>query len=493
MSESKTYLAIDLGASSGRVIAGHFDGKRLELEEIHRFSNGPTEVNGSYRWDITTLFSEVKEGLSMAGQKFGKDIVSVGVDTWGVDYGLLDQYDRLIESPFAYRDSRTDGMQEEAFRRVPKREIYDVTGIQFMFFNTLFQLLSEVVSDRAALKKARRLLFTPDLINFWLSGRAVNEYTMASTGQLLDARSGTWADDLLAKLGLPRHLLGDMVKPGETLGPLQPELADELGIPAFDVVAVGTHDTASAIAAVPAADGKVWAYLSSGTWSLMGIETAEPVINDQSFRIPFTNEGGVCDTIRLLRNICGLWLVQECRRHWAEKGEAIDFGALQELAEAAEPFVAVIDPDDTSFEMPGDMPQRIRAYADASGQRVPESKGEILRTALESLALRYRWVLERLEELSGQSIDVLHVVGGGVQNELLNQFTANALQRPVIAGPVEATAAGNILMQMIASDELADLQAGRRLVASSFGTDTYEPCDKDAWDQAYTRFLEITS
>jgi rhamnulokinase len=493
MSEQKTYLAVDLGASSGRVMAGHYDGEKLTLEEAHRFPNGPKEIDGSYRWDANELFAEVKEGLRKAGAKDGETIVSVGVDTWGVDYGLLDENDELIELPFAYRDGRTDGMEEEAARRVPRREIYEVTGIQFMFFNTLNQLLSEVVADRPELKKAKRLLFTPDLINFWLSGRAANEYTIASTSQMLDARSGTWADGLLEKLGLPRHLLGEVVQPGATLGSLRPDLAEELGVQPFDVVAVGSHDTASAVAAVPATDTKPYAYLSSGTWSLMGLESPQPIINDKSYEMPFTNEGGVCNTIRVLRNICGLWLVQECRRHWAEQGEEFSFAELQEMAEAAEPFVAVIDQDDLVFSTPGDMPQRIRTYADESGQRVPETKGEIVRCALESLALRYRWVFERLEELSGQQCEVLHLVGGGVKDTLLNQFAANALQRKVVAGPVEATATGNILVQMMASGDLADLQEGRKLVAKSFGTDTYEPADAEVWDQAYSRFLEVIS
>lgn len=490
--KSKTYLAVDLGASSGRVMAGVYDGERVVLHEIHRFANGVKEEGGTYRWDVEALFREIKEGLRKAGRE-GKAITSIGVDTWGVDYALLDGEGRLVDQPFAYRDARTNGMQEETFKRMPRRDVYEVTGIQFMFFNSLFQILSEVVAGRPELDKAERLLFMPDLLNYWLSGRAVNEYSIASTSQLLDARSRGWATGMMERLGIPQKLFGEIVMPGTVLGSLREELTRELNVEPFNVVAVGAHDTASAVAAVPVTDKRPYAYLSSGTWSLMGVEVPEPVINDQTYDIPLTNEGGVCRTIRLLRNIGGLWLVQECQRHWAEEGEKISFDELVRLASEAESFIAVIDPDADEFAAPGDMPEKIRAFAARTGQRVPESKGEIIRTALESLALRYRWVLERLEQVTGKRLETLHIVGGGTQNRLLNQFAANAVNRTVKAGPVEATALGNIVVQMMAAGDLSSLEEGRALVGRSFATNTYEPEKADLWKQAYDRFLGVAS
>ncbi len=489
---SRVYLAVDLGASSGRVMAAVYNGETLRLEEVHRFPNGVTDTSDGLRWDIDGLFSEIKTGIRKAGETYGDAIVSLGVDTWGVDYGLLDADGTLIEPPFAYRDSRTDGMMEAAYARMPQDEIYRHTGIQFMFFNTVFQILSEVIADRPALQKAQRLLFTPDLINYWLTGRAVNEYSIASTGQLLDARTGEWSNAVIEKLELPRRLFGDLVKPGTPLGELKDELVGELGVSSFNVVAVGGHDTASAVAAVPAEEGEQYAYISSGTWSLMGIESKEPIVNDASYAHAFTNEGGVCDTIRVLKNIGGLWLVQECRRVWAEAGDEFSFAELADQAAEAPPFLAIVDPDDPGFATPGDMPERIREWCRASKQPVPETRGELIRVILESLALRYRSVLDALEELAGRRLDRLRLVGGGIQNRLLNQFAANAVQRPVIAGPVEATAIGNVLMQLLADGAIASLSEGRALVAKSFPTETFEPQDSAEWESAYQTFKEIT-
>ena len=485
-SSERVFLAIDLGASSGRVMAGRYDGQRLGLEEIHRFPNGPEQVGDSFRWNVEGLFAEVRAGLTRAGDRFGVSVVSLGVDTWGVDYALLDARGELIDRPFAYRDPRNAGMPEKAFAVVPKADIYQATGIQFMDINTVFQLLAEAASGSGNLERAQGLLFTPDLFNYWLTGVARNEYTIASTGQLLDARRRVWADVLIGRLGLPTRLFGDLVAPGAKLGVLLPEIADPAGLSGCEVVAVGSHDTASAVAAVPfEAAGR--AYLSSGTWSLMGIEAGEPIINDRSLGYGFTNEGGVCDTIRVLKNICGLWLVQECRRVWAEQGEEIDFGTLTRMAGEAPAFAATINPDDESFAGVCDMPAAIGAYCERTGQAVPVSKGGIIRTCLESLALRYRAVLDMLEDLAGHRLDTLHIVGGGVQNKLLNQFAANAVGRPVMAGPVEATSAGNILMQMLAAGDIASLQEGRDLIRTSFETETYEPGDLAAWDAAYLR------
>jgi rhamnulokinase len=490
MGSRRVYLALDLGAESGRVVAGAFDGNGLELNEVHRFPNAPVRIQGTLYWDVLSLFAEIKRGLSIAAKKEGPSLVSLGVDTWGVDYALLDAQGRLLGNPCHYRDARTDGMMEEAFKLVPKREIYSCTGIQFMFFNTLYQVLSEVVHQTSALSSAQRLLFMPDLVNYWLTGRAVNERTIASTSQMYDPGAKAWSQPLLKKMGIPSHILGEIVPPGTVLGPLLAEVAEETGAGRISVVAPGCHDTASAVAAVPAEGGRS-AYLSSGTWSLMGVETRTPVITDRSFEHSFTNEVGVCDTVRLLKNISGLWLVQECRRTWAARGEELSYEQLTNLAAEAPPFAAVIDPDHAPFARTGDMPARIDDFCRQTKQKPPAGKGIVVRTALEGLAFKYRSVLAKLEELTGGRLEPLHIVGGGSKNRLLNQFAANALNRPVVAGPVEATSAGNILMQMIGTGDLASLAQGRDLIRRSFETEKYEPVDAKSWDQAYRRFQEV--
>ncbi len=489
---TEVFLAVDIGASSGRVMAALFDGATVKLEEVHRFTNGAEEIDGTYRWDIHARFDAIKEGLTKAAAQYGDAIVSIGVDTWGVDYGLLDADGNLLGLPFAYRDPRTNGMEEEAFKRVPRETIYDTTGIQFMFFNTLNQLMSEVVTDRAELKQADKLLFTPDLINYWLCGVATNEYTIASTSQLLDVRSRGWATEMLDGLGIPTAPLCDITQPGTVLGAILPAIAEETGLSTdVTVVAVGSHDTASAIAAVPA-EGKSHAYLSSGTWSLMGVESDEPVVSEQSYEYGFTNEGGLENTIRLLKNITGLWLVQECRRKWNEGGEELSFSELEKEADASTPFQSFINPDDACFAEPCDMPNVIRTYCENTGQPVPQTKGAIIRTAVESLAFRYKTVFSMLEDLTGGRLDVLHIVGGGTQDRMLNQLAANALGRTVIAGPVEATATGNVVAQLMADSRICSLEEGRSIVRASFETDVYEPVDAEAFAEAYTRFHEIT-
>lgn len=490
MTGRKVYLALDLGAESGRVVAGAFDGRKLVLDEIHRFPNAPVSVLGTIYWDALSLFSEIKRGLSIAAKKEGGSLAGLGVDTWGVDYGLLGARGELLGNPCHYRDARTDGMMDEAFRRVPKKEIYQRTGIQFMFFNTVYQVLSEVVHDTAALAASDRLLFMPDLLNYWLTGCKANERTIASTSQMYDPNSRGWSLPLLEGLGIPPRILGEIVPPGTLLGPLSSPVAEETGAGALKVVAPGCHDTASAVAAVPS-QGARSAYLSSGTWSLMGMESPLPIVTERSFEYGFTNEIGVCDTVRVLKNISGLWLVQECRRTWAARGEDLGYDELTRLAEQAPPFSAVIDPDHPSFARAGDMPARIEEFCTRTGQRPPAGKGAVIRTALESLALRYRSVLAMLEEIAGAKLSPLHIVGGGSKNRLLNQFTANALNRSVIAGPVEATSAGNILMQMIGTGELASLAQGRELIRTSFETKVYEPIDPRSWDQAYARFKAV--
>lgn len=489
MKKPKVFLAIDLGASSGRVMAGLYDGRTLTLEEVHRFANGGTAIGGHLYWDFVGLHAEIKRGLAAAARAYGARVVSVGADTWGVDYGLLDRRGNLLGLPHHYRDTRTSRMQARAFRRVPRRAIYETTGIQFMPFNTVYQLMADAVQRPEALAAARRILFAPDLLHYWLCGRMANEYTAASTSQLLDARKRRWSKSLATSLGLPAGALGPLVEPGTDLGPLLPEVQQETGLGAVRVVAPGGHDTASAVAAVPA-EGASHAYLSSGTWSLMGVETRAPVIDERTYAHGFTNEGGVCGTIRLLKNICGLWLVQESRRAWKEQGREVAFEDLRRDAQAAPAFASLIDPDHPDFSTPGDMPARIAAYCARTRQPKPATPGAVARTIYESLALRYREVFACLEDLVGHR-DVLHVVGGGVRETVLNQFTADALNRPVLAGPVEATAIGNILMQLIASGDVRSLDEGRALVRTSFPLVTFEPKDTAPWKAQAERFAAI--
>ncbi len=489
MSE-RVYLAVDLGAESGRVMAGRFDGSRLRIDEVHRFANVPVRVRGSLHWDVLHLFAEIKRGISTAARLHRGALVSVGVDAWGVDYGLIGSDGRLLGNPFHYRDNRTDGMMEEAFRRLPKPEIYAETGIQLMFINTVFQLLSEAVRRTPALSIASRLLFIPDLMNFWLSGVSVNERSIASTSQLYDPRRRIWSAKVIGAMGLPERIFGDIVDPGSVLGALLPEVAEETGAGPLQVVAPGCHDTASGVAAVPACGDRT-AYLSSGTWSLMGVELREPVIDARSFGFGFTNETGVFGTVRLLKNISGLWLLQECRRTWASRGEDAEYDELTRMAGAAKPFAALVDPDFPDFALPGDMPSRLHDFCRRTGQPPPGTRGSLVRTLLESLALKYRVVFAQLEQLLGRRIELLHIVGGGSRNELLNQFTANALNRPVITGPVEATSAGNVLMQMAGTGAIASHDEGRDLIRRSFETKTYEPADVDAWDEAFAGFERL--
>ncbi len=488
MSATRNFLALDLGASSGRAVIGRFDGERLALEEVHRFGNGPvrlpTAAGSSIHWDSLAQFSEVKTGIAKAVECCGAGLVSAGIDTWGVDYGLLDARGELLGSAFHYRDERTLGALEKVFAVVPREEVFRQTGIQFMDLNTLFQLFS--ARGTAALEQANRLLFTPDLLNFWLSGQAVNEYTIASTSQCLEPFSRTWAVDLLRRLDIPSRIFGEIVQPGTVLGPLLPWVAEETGAKGAQLVAVGSHDTASAVAAVPI-EGPDRAFVSSGTWSILGVESPRPVVNSRALQFNFTNEGGVCDTIRLMKNITGLWIIQECRRQWALEGAKLGWDEIVSLARAAKPFAAVIDVDHPDFSRPGDMPARIVAYCKRTGQTPPADRGEVARTVFEAIALKYRRVLEMTEQLTGKKTDALNIVGGGTQNRLLNQFAANAIGRTVITGPIEATAAGNILMQMLATGAIGSLDEGREVIRRSFPVETFEPQEVAAWDAAYQR------
>jgi rhamnulokinase len=484
------FLAVDLGAESGRVVVGHLDGEQLTLEELYRFPNGPVRVLDRLHWDVLRLWSEIKHGLGLAAQNYGDSLVGVGLDTWGVDFGLLASDDTLLGHPYHYRDGRTDGMPELAFRRVPREEIFERTGIQFMQFNSLYQLLAMAQAQAPALAAARTFLTMPDLFNFWLSGRKANEFTNATTTQCYDPRAADWAYDVLERLGLPTRIFGEIVPPGTVLGALRPSVAQETGCGQIPVIAPATHDTGSAVAAAPLSAPDA-IYLSSGTWSLMGVEVEQPVISAQSLAYNFTNEGGIEGTFRLLKNIMGLWLVQESRRQWARTGESFSYAALTDMAAQAPAFGPLVAPGDARFLKPGDMPGRMGAFCRETGQVVPESRGAIVRCALESLALAYRWTAERLDELLGRRLPAIHVIGGGSQNSLLNQFTADATGRPVIAGPVEATAIGNILVQALALGHVSSLAQGRELVRRSFPLVTFEPQQAAAWDAAYERYERL--
>ena len=494
MTKTTNFLAFDLGASSGRAVVGRFDGNQLSLEEAHRFANGPTQLLDSLHWDALNLFTEMKNGLAKAVALVDGPIAALGVDTWGVDFGLLDKNGELIGNPYHYRDSRTNGMVERAFELVPRAEVFGQTGIQFMQLNSLFQLLAMVDQQSPALEIADRLLFMPDLFNYWFTGQKANEFTIASTSQAYNMAQNQWATPLLEKLAIPAHIFGQVIQPGTQLGSLLPALAEETGAGPVPVIAPGCHDTASAVAAVPVAKADLdsFAYLSSGTWSLLGVELPAPVINDKSLAYNVTNEGGVENTIRLLKNLGGLWIVQECRRVWAQQGEEHSFAELTRLAADAPTFAATIDPDDTMFLAPGDMPARLVEFCQRTGQTPPTSPGGFIRVALESLAFKYRWVVEKLEELIERPVGVVHIVGGGTQNKLLNQFAANATGRRVVTGPIEATAIGNILLQMLALGQIRSLSEGREIVRRSFPVETYEPQESAVWAEAYPHFLELS-
>lgn len=491
MSETINFLAVDLGASSGRVFLGCWDGTHLHVEELHRFANGPVDVLGHQHWDVLQLWTEIKKGLASYAGQFDGPLAGVGVDTWGVDFALLDAAGRLLGNPFHYRDPRTVGMMELAFQRMPRHQIFEQTGIQFIQLNTLYQLFSMAQTEDPQLEIADTLLMMPDLFHYWLTGRKATEFTIATTTQMFHSREGRWATELLAHLGIPTHFLPPVVPSGTVLGDIGPELMAEVGLRhPVPVIAPGSHDTASAVAAIPGLDGQS-AYISSGTWSLMGVEIPEPIINNQVLSLNFTNEGGVANTTRLLTNVTGLWLLQESRRQWQREGRDYTWDELLALADHAEPFRCLVDPDSLDFLNPGDMPGAIRAYCHRTGQPEPTSVGSVVRCCLESLALKYRWVLDALERVTGRQLATIRIVGGGSQNRLLSQFTADACQRLVVTGPVEATALGNVLLQAIATGHLPDISAGRYAIAASSGQKNFEPGSSGAWDEAFARFSEL--
>ena len=488
------YLAIDLGAESGRVMAGIWNGKTIRLEEIHRFPNGPVNLADSLRWDAVRLWAEIQNGLALAAKKYGKSIVSVGADTWGVDYVLLDRRDEMLGQPYAYRDARTNGMMEKAFRKVPRSEIFAQTGLQFMQFNTLFQLLAAKQRTPELLDAADCLLFMPDFIHWALCGSRVAEFTIASTSQCLHPLTRGWATGLLKKFGLPTRILPELVRPGTRLGALRPGVAERTGLRKVNVVAPPAHDTASAVAGVPTAHtGRAnWAYLSSGTWSLMGVEVKKASLSARTQELNLTNEGGLDGTYRLLKNIMGLWLVQQCKRSFDAAGRKYEYTQLAQMASKAPALRSIVNPDDVRFLNPPDMPKAIQDFCRGTRQPVPKTDGELVRCAYESLALKYRQTLGWLEELTGNRIEAIHIVGGGSKNTLLNQFAADACRRPVITGPVEATALGNLLVQVRASGELASLAEMREVVRKSSDVATCRPGKSNAWDEASERFLALS-
>jgi len=486
----KAYIAIDLGASSGRVMLGEVDANTIRLEEIHRFENGPITVGDSIRWDFTKSMSEIKVGLAKAITTCAHPISGIGVDSWGVDFGLIDAEGALIEEPYHYRDSRNEPMMERAFEVMDRRGIYENSGIQLMSINSLYQLMAAQKGSSDSLQLARHLVFIADLVSYHLCGELFSEYSLASTSQLLDMQTGQWSKAIFEQLQLPIGLMSKIIAPGTVVGKLKETVCSELNCEPIEVIAVGSHDTASAVAAVPVENSN-WAYLSSGTWSLMGVEVPEAIVNDQTYGYELTNEGGVENTIRLLKNIMGLWLVQECRTQWQREGEDFSHGELVTLSQKAQPFVARINPNDPSFLAPGDMPKRLNEFLKQTGQSPLDNKGQLIRVVLESLAMTYRLTLQKLEQVIGKRIEVLHMVGGGIQNELLCQFGANALGRKVIAGPVEATALGNILMQAKANGQIQSLAEGRKLIRQSIALKEYEPSDTDLWNGEYQKSKQI--
>ena len=486
----KNYLAFDLGASSGRAILGTIEDGKISLKELHRFANGPVSINGGLFWNIVGLFSELKIGLGKALQET-PDIEGIAIDTWGVDYTFIDSDGFIVGNPRNYRDPRTEDVMDYAFNKISKEKIYELTGIQFMSINSVFQLAASVRDNDKQLQIADKLLFTPNALTYLFCGNVSAEYSIATTSQIFNPKTKAWAWDIINALGLKPTMFPKIVPSGTIAGELLPSIQEELKCGPIKVILTGSHDTASAVAAVPVEPGSNWAYLSSGTWSLIGLELDEPLINAETLKANYTNEGGVGGKIRFLKNIMGLWLIQQCRDEWIRQGCEYSFGKMVELAAAAEPFFAFVDPNDQSFVTPGNMPQRIVDYCKKTGQRVPETHGQIIRIALESLAMRYRRSVIELEAITGKKIDVLHIVGGGCKNDLLNQFTANACGRKILTGPVEATALGNIIVQAMATGDVKDLAEARRIVAASTELGTFLPQDAASWDKEYKRFLSF--
>lgn len=484
MSNKTKMLAFDFGASSGRAILGVFNGEMLDLQEIHRFPNEPVEIRGSLYWDILRLYHEIRQGIQKCANGGHRDLDSIAVDTWGVDFGLLDENGNLLCNPYHYRDVNTEGIMEEVFKLIPGDELYSKTGLQHMRFNTVFQLFSMKYRNLPAFKQAKTMLLTPDLFNYFLTGIKAAEYSIASTTELIDPYRGNWSVDIINKLGLPDYIFPDLVQTGSIIGGLSNEIVHESGILKAVVIATASHDTQSAIASVPA-EGDDFAYISCGTWSLMGIESDSPIINEKSSLMAFTNEKGIEGKTTFLKNIMGLWLIQECKHQWDREGNNVSFTELEEMASAAKPFINFINPENDVFMAPGDMPSRIKIYCADTKQPVPETKGEIIRCIYQSIALKYKMTLDMLEEISGKQLNAIHMVGGGIKDKTLCAFTASATGRKVIAGPVEATSVGNLMIQALGLGKIKNLAEIRKVVKASFPTTAYEPVDTSAWLEAY--------
>lgn len=490
MSDKTNYLAFDFGASSGRAIVGSFDGETIELNEIHRFQNDPVSVGGTMYWDILRLFFEIKQGLLKSKQY--SDIKSIGIDTWGVDFGLIDKDGRILENPVHYRDARTDGMLKEAFERISPNELYKITGNQFMEINTAFQLLSLSLSRGDLLSRAETLLLMPDLFNFMLTGKKHAEYSIASTTQLLDAENKSWSEEVFKSLGLPLDIMPEIIPTATKIGELSGDICDELGIKPCAVTAVAGHDTQCAMAAVPT-DKESFIFLSCGTWSLLGTELEAPLINSDAEKCNVTNEGGYGYKTSFLKNIIGLWLIQETRRQWQKEGESLSFADMETLARGSEPFKCFIDPDAPEFVPAGNIPERIKEYCKKTNQPVPQDKGEILRCIYESLAMKYRYSVEQIEACTKEKYDTIFVVGGGTKDSLLCEMTACSCNKKVSAGPVEATVLGNIALQLLADKKINSLTDARRIIKNSSNLKEYTPSQIKLWNENYERFKEATT
>ncbi len=485
---AKRVLAFDFGASSGRAIIGEFDGEKITLREVHRFSNDPVTINGTVYWDVQRLFFEIKQGILKAKEDGGFD--SIGIDTWGVDFGLLRKDGTLVENPVHYRDKRNDGMVEKAKKYMSHERMYDITGIQFMDFNTIFQLLSLKENRPYILEEAETLLFMPDLLAYMLSGVKSTEYSIATTSQMVDLKTRNWSDEILDTFGIKKSLLTDIVPTGTVIGKLSKDICEELGVPEADIISVASHDTQSAISAAPC-EYEDFAFISSGTWSLFGTEVKEPVLNEASKKLNVTNEGGYDYSIAFLKNICGLWLIQESRRQWIREGTEYSYAELEKLALECEPLKCFIDPDAPEFAVMGNIPKRVKEYCEKTNQYVPQTVGEIMRCIYESLALKYRLTFDGIMECTGKKYDRIHVMGGGTKDKLLLNMTAQSCNVDVYGGPIEATALGNIAIQLISSGAIADIKQARKIIAQGENLKHHAPENRDVWEDAYKRFVDI--
>lgn len=486
----KKFLAIDLGASSGRGIIGSIENGKITLRELHRFSNDPVMTPAGFFWDTYRLLFEIKTAINKAALEGELD--TIGIDTWGVDYAYIDKAGAMLSPAYHYRDLRTAETMPLVHEIVPSDELYKITGIEEMSFNTVFQIAADLKNRPWLVANAEKILFTPDLLGYLLTGKCASEYTIASTSALMNASERDFSPELIDKLGIPAHIFAPVVQPGNVLGELDDKTSSETGAKGVKVVNIGSHDTSSAVLAVPA-EGEDFLFISSGTWSLMGIESENPVINDVSLKYSFTNEGGVFGRVNIMKNIMGLWLIQESRRQWKREGKNYTFDEMSEAALASQPLRSIINPDDALFATAGDLPGRIREYCRNTNQPEPENVGQIVRCIFESLALRYRWTAEKLEELTGKKYNVINMIGGGTKDELLCTFTANGTGREVYAGPIEATAIGNILMQAYAAGEIKDVHEARDIVRNSFEIKKYAPDTSDAegWQKAYEKFCKL--